>query len=68
VVSGRYPLNYRMGFGRGEIVHDEDGPAHIDHHVNEYAQRWTYRAWSEFMAAGSWAELKENHSKPEGRL
>ncbi len=68
VVSGRYPLHYRMGIGHGEIIHDEDGPAHIDHHVNEYAQRWTYRAWSEFMAADSWAQLKANHSKPEGRL
>ena len=30
VVTGRYPLNYQMGLGHGEIIDDEDGPPHID--------------------------------------
>jgi hypothetical protein len=68
VVSARYPLNYQMALGHGEFVKDERGPAHINTHCNEHAQLWTYRAWSEFMGAASWADLKVNHSKPEGRV
>jgi hypothetical protein len=64
----RYPLNYSMGVGRGEIIDDEQGGPRIETHTNEHAQLWTYRAWSEFMAAESWADLKVNHSRPVGRV
>nr|ART36879.1 D190 [uncultured bacterium] len=68
VVSGRHPLHYGMGKGRGEIINDEVNPPHIDSHINEYAQRWTYKAWQEFMSAETWDELKATHSRPEGTL
>ena len=68
VAIGRYPLTYQMGIGRGEVIDDEAGPTRIENHVNEYAQRWTYRAWADFMAAGSWSELKANHAKVPERF
>ena len=70
VVASRFPLNYAMGLGHGEVIDDEIGPPRIMSHVNEHVQLWTYRAWSEYMAAESWADLKANHTKPTeiGRL
>ena len=68
VVTGRYPLNYQMGLGHGEIINDEIGPPRIDAFVNEHAQLWHYRAWSEFMAAESWDDWKRTHSIPEGTV
>lgn len=68
MVAGRFPLNYTMGKGHGEIVDDENGPTRVETLVSEHGQLWHYRAWSEFMAAESWAELKANHSRPEGRV
>jgi hypothetical protein len=64
-VSGRYPLHYAMGINRGEIIEDERGPRWIESHMNEYGQRWTYRAWAEMMAAPSWAVYRANHAKPQ---
>ena len=63
-VGGRYPLNYQMGLGRGEIVDDEAGPIRVETHMNEHAQLWTYRNWAEWLAAASWDELKANHPRP----
>jgi hypothetical protein len=68
VVSSRYPLNYSMGLHHGDIIEDEDGPPRIQTHCNEHAQLWTYRAWSDFMAADSWEDLKKNHSIPRGTV
>jgi hypothetical protein len=68
VVSKRYPLNYQMGKGHGEVVLDEDGPPRVETLVNEHGQLWHYRAWAEFMAAESWDELKANHSTPGGTV
>jgi len=68
VVSGRYPLNYTMGKGHGEMIRDEQGPPRIDGLRSEHGQLWTYRAWSEWMAADSWADLKANHSRLPDRL
>jgi phenylpropionate dioxygenase-like ring-hydroxylating dioxygenase large terminal subunit len=65
VVSGRYPLNYQMNLGRGDFIFDESGPPYIGVHCSEHAQLWTYRAWSEFMAASDWDDLRAHHSKPE---
>ncbi len=68
-VSRRYDLNYAMGLGKGEIVPGQNGePPRVETLVNEHAQLWLYRCWSEYMGASSWAELKENHSRPEGIL
>lgn len=69
VVARRYPLNFAMNLGRGEIVKPEGGAAHIDTHVNEHAQLWTYRSWSEWMDASSWDALKRDRSPaPEGTV
>lgn len=67
VISQRFPLHYAMNLGHGEIIEDETGPPHIDTMMNEHAQLWLYRSWSEWMAADSWADLKANHSpRPSG--
>ena len=69
VVSKRFPINYSMNLGRGEIIDNEGGPPHIEAKINEHAQLWHYRAWSEWMAAESWQDLKEIHSRvPEDRV
>ena len=62
LVSRRFPLNFAMNVGRGEIIEDELGPPRIESHVNEHAQLWIYRAWAEWMAARDWRDLKEHHS------
>jgi phenylpropionate dioxygenase-like ring-hydroxylating dioxygenase large terminal subunit len=67
VVTGRYPLNYQMNFKKGVLINDESGPPRIEGvHTNENYQLWQHRAWSEWMAAESWADLQRNHSKAEG--
>ena len=69
VVSKRYPINYAMSLGHGEVIDDETGPPHIDGKINEHAQLWHYRAWSEWISAESWAQLRETHSPvPEDRV
>jgi hypothetical protein len=57
-----------MGLGRGEIINDETSPPRINHFVNESYHLWQYQAWAEMMAAGSWADWKATHSKPEGTI
>jgi phenylpropionate dioxygenase-like ring-hydroxylating dioxygenase large terminal subunit len=61
-VSKRFPLNYSMGVGHGEIREEELGPPRILTTVNEHAQLWHYRSWAEWMAADSWKALEANHS------
>ena len=69
VISSRAPLNYAMNRTHGEVIDDESGPLRIETNVSEHAQLWTYRAWSEWMAADSWADLKANHTpSPEDRV
>jgi 3-phenylpropionate/trans-cinnamate dioxygenase alpha subunit len=68
VISRRFPLHYGMGKGYGEIINDEAGPPRIDGPTNEHGQMWTYRAWSEMMAAENWDEWKRTHTRPEGTL
>ena len=68
-ISKSFPMNVAMNVGRGEIKNDpKSGIAYIDAPVNEHGQLWTYQAWMDWMAADSWAELKENHSRPAGVL
>ncbi len=67
--SQRHPLNYSMNIGRGEIIDDEISPPRIETPtVSEHPQLWHYRAWSEWMSAESWSDLKANHSEPKGRV
>jgi phenylpropionate dioxygenase-like ring-hydroxylating dioxygenase large terminal subunit len=67
-IGRRYPLNFAMNLGRGTIEHEPSGLAHIDTHINEHAQLWTYRAWTEWMVAEDWAALKRHHSVPVGTM
>ena len=68
VIARRYPLHFAMGLGHGEIVTSDSGSGHIETKINEHAQLWTYRAWAEWMAAESWQELKEIHSRVPGNV
>ena len=63
IASGRYPLNYSMNLGRGEVIDDELGPPRIETDaVTEHPQLWHYRAWADWMAAESWPDLEANHT------
>ena len=62
LVARRFPLNYSMNIRRGEVIDDETGPPRVETHLNEHAQLWHYRSWSEWMAANSWQDLKAHHS------
>jgi phenylpropionate dioxygenase-like ring-hydroxylating dioxygenase large terminal subunit len=62
VVARRYPLNFSMGLGHGEVLKDDTAAGHVVSKVSEHAQLWTYRAWAEWLAAESWQELKQRHS------
>ncbi len=64
LAGSQFPLHYAMNLGRGEIIEPESGPAYIDTHINEHAQLWLYRAWSEWMASESWVQLEEKRSRP----
>ena len=65
LISRRYPLHYAMDIGHAEVIEPEGDLAHIETpRVNEHAQLWHYRAWSEWMSAESWSELKATHSTP----
>ncbi len=64
-----HPLNYAMNLGRGEIIDDELSPPRIESStVSEHPQLWHYRAWSEWMAAESWSDLRAHHSEPKGTV
>jgi phenylpropionate dioxygenase-like ring-hydroxylating dioxygenase large terminal subunit len=67
-VIKHYPLNYAMNIGRGNLAGSENEPPHVDATLNEHGQLWHYRSWAEWMAAESWADLRANHSKPEGTV
>ncbi len=57
----------RMGTHHARLYTEIEGAAYIETHVSEHAQLWTYRAWADWMAAESWADLKANHTpSPEG--
>jgi hypothetical protein len=68
VMGQRYPMNFSMNVGHGDIQQDTSGLAYIKTHVNEHAQLWTYRAWAEWMEAENWGILKERHSIPKGKV
>ncbi len=57
-----------MSIGHGEVIRDEDGPAHIDARINEHGQLWHYRAWADWMSALDWDDLRENHSRLGDRV
>jgi hypothetical protein len=69
VISMRYPLNYSMNLGLGEVITEEGAPPYVQTRINEHAQLWLYRSWADWMSAESWGELREHHSEvPRDRL
>jgi hypothetical protein len=57
-----------MGLGH-DTVSEEHGQRFIESPISEHGQRWTYRAWTDWMAADNWADLKANHAlPPTGRV
>jgi hypothetical protein len=55
-----------MGVGRGKIEVAENGQRRVETCINEHGQRWLYRAWTEWMTADNWAELKARTPAAEG--
>ena len=53
-----------MGLGHDQAVAGDRGEHYIESCVGEHGQRWLYRAWTEWMAARDWTELKANHTPP----
>jgi len=51
-----------MGLGHDTVTTAPSGERFIETCINEHAQRWLYRSWTEWMAARDWAELRENHT------
>ena len=61
-ISSRFPINYQMGRGHGEVIDDELSPPRIEAFNNEHAQLWHYRSWADWIAARNWEELKADHT------
>ena len=65
VASRQLGLNMQMGIGHDQVLTNDGGEHYIEGLISEHGQRWLYRAWTEWMAARDWAELKANHSLPQ---
>jgi hypothetical protein len=69
LIAKKFPLNYAMGQGHGNVVDDEASPRYVQGLTSEHAQLWHYRNWADWMGAASWEELRAKHVPvPEGRL
>jgi Ring hydroxylating alpha subunit (catalytic domain) len=64
VSSRKLGHTIQMGLGRDEAIAGEAGEHYIESSISEHGQRWLYRAWTEWMAARDWADLKANHTPP----
>jgi phenylpropionate dioxygenase-like ring-hydroxylating dioxygenase large terminal subunit len=62
-ISKRFPLNFQANHGLAKVINEEGGPPHVETSVNEHAQFWLYKAWSDWMAADDWAALRARHSE-----
>jgi phenylpropionate dioxygenase-like ring-hydroxylating dioxygenase large terminal subunit len=69
VASRKLGQTLQMGLGLDEVSTDPSGQRYIETCINEHGQRWTYQAWTEWMTARDWGELKRTHSPaPDGRV
>jgi nitrite reductase/ring-hydroxylating ferredoxin subunit len=66
LIARKYPLNYQLNLGHGEVVEDESGPPRIETGNNEHAALWYYENWTKWMSAQSWSELTSSQEKPSG--
>jgi 3-phenylpropionate/trans-cinnamate dioxygenase alpha subunit len=64
LASRRLGQHIGMGLGHGEVADAGNGGRYVEGLISEHGQRWLYRAWTEWMAARDWTELKANHSAP----
>ncbi len=64
VVARRYPLNFAMGLGHGDVQKAAGGPGFINTTINEHAQLWAWQSWAEWMEAADWHALKRDRSPP----
>jgi len=64
VASRELGQHIQMGLGRDQASESGDGGRVIEGLIGEHGQRWLYRAWTEWMAARDWTELKANHASP----
>jgi len=64
VASRKLGQQISMGLGHGEVTVGAAGERFIEGPISEQGQRWLYRAWTEWMAASDWADLKRNHAPP----
>ena len=65
-VAGRdLGQHIQMGIGRDQVHTNDGGEHYVEGLISEHGQRWLYRAWTEWMAARDWAELKANHTLPQ---
>jgi hypothetical protein len=62
VIAKKYPLNFSMHVGLGEVKKGPEGVPYIDGNVTEHPQLWTYRAWADWMDAESWDALRKSHT------
>jgi phenylpropionate dioxygenase-like ring-hydroxylating dioxygenase large terminal subunit len=68
VAGSRVKHNLKMGLGH-DTVSEAFGQRFIESPISEHGQRWTYRAWTDWMAARDWPDLKANHTlPPTGRV
>lgn len=69
VKARTYRHNLGMGLGLDEMQMDPSGQSRIETTISEHAQRWHYQAWTDWMTADSWADLKANRKPvPTGRV
>lgn len=64
VASRDLGQHLQMGIGRDEVRTTAGGEHYVEGLISEHGQRWLYRAWTEWMAARDWSELKANHALP----
>ena len=62
VVARRYPLNYAMNVGGGEIQRTPADVRYVDSAYSEHGQLWTWRAWADWMNAPDWEALKRDRT------
>ena len=69
VAAQTYRHHLGMGLGLDEVEVDPSGQARIETTINEHGQRWHYQAWTDWMTAENWADLRANHAAPpRGRV
>ena len=68
-IAQKHPLNFQMGLGRVPLHTTNQGVVYANTGApTEDPQRWTWKSWTEWMDADSWAVLRKNHTDPKSLL